>query len=366
MKWWVVELASEEDPISLEPLRKLRYPPFQCRADLSLPHRTASDWFDGRVLAHYLVATANFQHPISRRELGREECVDLDQYCVEHHLGGAHVTQVFDGAKAGEAGLVQLRAEAEVVLQSIFGGADRRGHQPPRQAAVESEGGLTVVDDDALRLERGCGDGDGGGTAPGSSDFPSLSTLGVVPPVAAGECWADGTGRHMLPPPPPRSLTDHAEQSERERLARERLKQQRRAWAAAWATAAEARTATAAAAEAAAKSAAEAVERERWQAWEEAARREAELTAATAAAASAAAQREAEERGKALHRAAAAGDAGRVCVLLEEGHDPTLMHAEFGSRVAYEVAQTAETRDAFRGELIRLDPGSSQHPRSGM
>ena len=74
-RWWVTALAQEDDPISLEPLRKLRYPPFECRTDPSLPHRTSSDWFDGRVLAHYLVATANFVHPISRRELSRVECV---------------------------------------------------------------------------------------------------------------------------------------------------------------------------------------------------------------------------------------------------------------------------------------------------
>ena len=57
-KWWTVELAAEEDPISLEPLRKLRYPAFECKADPTLTHRTNSDYFDGRVLAHYLVATA--------------------------------------------------------------------------------------------------------------------------------------------------------------------------------------------------------------------------------------------------------------------------------------------------------------------
>ena len=53
--WWTSTLACEEDPISLEPLRKLRYPPFQCKTDPNLPHPTSSDWFDGKVLAAYLV-----------------------------------------------------------------------------------------------------------------------------------------------------------------------------------------------------------------------------------------------------------------------------------------------------------------------
>ena len=59
----------------------------------------AADWFDGIVLAHYLVATAHFVHPISRRELSRDECVAPDAYCVEHRLGSAHVTSVFDEMK---------------------------------------------------------------------------------------------------------------------------------------------------------------------------------------------------------------------------------------------------------------------------
>ena len=43
------------DPISLEPLRSLRYAPFELRADHSLAHATSSDWFDGAVLAAYLI-----------------------------------------------------------------------------------------------------------------------------------------------------------------------------------------------------------------------------------------------------------------------------------------------------------------------
>ena len=152
-RWWVTALSQEDDPISLEPLRKLRYPPFECRADPTLPHRTSSDWFDGRVLAHYLVATANFVHPISRRELSRVECVALDEYCQEHRLGSAHVADVFDGAQSGEASVAQLRAQAEDLLQSLFAGdgSAHGGRQPERETgAAVSDGGLTVVDDDLL------------------------------------------------------------------------------------------------------------------------------------------------------------------------------------------------------------------------
>ena len=82
-RWWTTSLATLEDPISLEPLRKLRYPPFKLPTDPSLAHTTDSDWFDGHILANYLVSTASFVHPISRREISREECVALDAYCTE-------------------------------------------------------------------------------------------------------------------------------------------------------------------------------------------------------------------------------------------------------------------------------------------
>jgi len=44
--WW--RSSTAEDPISLEPLRVLKYPPFECKTDLTLSHATSSDWFDGR------------------------------------------------------------------------------------------------------------------------------------------------------------------------------------------------------------------------------------------------------------------------------------------------------------------------------
>ena len=43
-RWWAALPEAEADPISLEPLRLLRYPPFECRADLSLSpvHKAAA------------------------------------------------------------------------------------------------------------------------------------------------------------------------------------------------------------------------------------------------------------------------------------------------------------------------------------
>ena len=131
-RWWTRALASEVDPISLEPLRSLRYPPYECRADTTLTHQTGSDWFDGLTLAAYLVSTGGFQHPISRRELTREDCVSLDEYLVEHGHGDARVEHAYDHReeyKTGDAPeqtasrVRQLRADANAVLQALFAGA---------------------------------------------------------------------------------------------------------------------------------------------------------------------------------------------------------------------------------------------------
>ena len=75
--WW--RSLTDVDPITLEPLKRLRYPPFGLRAD-----DVVSTWFDGHVLATYLVSTGNFCHPLSRRELTREDCQALDAYLLQN------------------------------------------------------------------------------------------------------------------------------------------------------------------------------------------------------------------------------------------------------------------------------------------
>ncbi len=57
-------------------------------------------YFNGLALANYLVSTANFHHPVSRRPLTRDECVRLDQHVREHRVGGGCVTRVYDTIKA--------------------------------------------------------------------------------------------------------------------------------------------------------------------------------------------------------------------------------------------------------------------------
>lgn len=98
--WW--RKLEEEDPISLEPLKDLPYPPFELSFQTSgIVHyvsyiknlktnknnhdiyigliKPAANYFDGKVLAYYIVSTANFTNPLSRDELTREDCRKLDE-----------------------------------------------------------------------------------------------------------------------------------------------------------------------------------------------------------------------------------------------------------------------------------------------
>jgi hypothetical protein len=84
-RWW--RDLTEADPISLEPLSELPYPPLQLHVDAAADDGgTVEAWFDGRVLASYLVSTGRFAHPISRRELEGGECTAIDAYLRRHRL----------------------------------------------------------------------------------------------------------------------------------------------------------------------------------------------------------------------------------------------------------------------------------------
>ncbi|KAL3906826.1 MAG: hypothetical protein SGPRY_010402, partial [Prymnesium sp.] len=162
-RWWAHSLSAQDDPISLEPLRTLAYPPFQLLADPLLAHATNSDWFDGKVLASYLISTGSFYHPISRRELDRGECEELDRYLREYNLGKPAVTEAFDNKEAykqadgvpPDSRVYALRAEAEMVLHSLFRASSNRRDERARSSrqrhddvAVRRDGNMTLVDDD--------------------------------------------------------------------------------------------------------------------------------------------------------------------------------------------------------------------------
>ena len=76
--WW--NSLEQEDPITLEPLGSLAYPPF------ALYHRSQGgiSYFDGMALASFIVARGIFQNPLTREELSYEDCRRLDVYLEEY------------------------------------------------------------------------------------------------------------------------------------------------------------------------------------------------------------------------------------------------------------------------------------------
>ena len=375
-RWWLTELATEEDPISLEPLRKLRYPPFRLRADPELPHWVSADWFDGKVLASYLISTGQFNHPISRRALTRDECAALDSYLSEHQLGEAHVELVFrhvkrnvDSATASSATshVARLRAGAATVLGSLFG-EPTSTRAASSSSAASRDGNLTIVDDDmrpshqpvtAAELE----------AAVEEDPFPELPVASAVAiaerPVGAALAgvWQDSVrtrttaaagGLPTAAPPPPPEMSPE----ERERQGRARLERERVEWARALRKAEVAAEAERAREFEAQRRASWEAQRERneWAAAEAMAERAAAAAASAATEAAADAERRAHEEVSAaaaalprsLHDAAAAGSAALVTQLLERGADPTVRHVAYAGALAYDVAADGPTRDAFR------------------
>ena len=148
------------DPISLDPLEDLPYPPFALVIEPPYtPIQTfpPSDkpsvnlnlnLFDGRVLAYYLISQLQFIDPLNRRDLTRPELQQLDDYLARHNLGKAHVVQAYDckgvtiSTAGREAQTAQgqariLQEEATSILNALFSGThsssnrdrDRDHHQ---------------------------------------------------------------------------------------------------------------------------------------------------------------------------------------------------------------------------------------------
>ena len=138
-KWWQ-RLDDAEDPISLEPIAELNYPPFELLNEAASEVATC---FDGRVLAHYLVSTGNFKHPITRRDLTGKECRNLDAYLKDHKLGPGRVEEAwkrreeYTKDEQGRVGVLGLQAEASALLQALFMNSDR----PAAAASTYSGGG---------------------------------------------------------------------------------------------------------------------------------------------------------------------------------------------------------------------------------
>ena len=117
--------------------------------------------YDGRALAYYLVSQLQFIDPLNRRDLTRDELVNLDDYLKRHGFTDIRVTEAYDAkgitiSTAGAAAITsQGRAEilqqmAQVLLNSLFGG---HGEHPPYpvQNPTSEAGPVSVAPSSALQ-----------------------------------------------------------------------------------------------------------------------------------------------------------------------------------------------------------------------
>ncbi|KAG8459056.1 hypothetical protein KFE25_002463 [Diacronema lutheri] len=165
-RWW--RRLTDVDPISLEPLSQLPHAPFGLAADGAV-----LVWFEPDTLSSYLVSTANFAHPISRRPLSRDDCARLDAHCAQHGLAQLGVADAFDH-RAEYAAAAAVAAAAEP--QSVSPPSSRVAERQAEAAAVlrslfarrASGGGGGGAEGSAARARGAARRGEGGGGGGGA------------------------------------------------------------------------------------------------------------------------------------------------------------------------------------------------------
>ena len=163
-------------------MAELEYPPFELRAQLAGKAKPgeANRWFDGKMLGSYLVSTGCFLHPISRRELLKEECEQLDAYLQAHNLGTGNCAHTFAHradytlSATPHNRVARMREEATGVLAGMFAnaaassGSSARERECQRLRQQQRGGGLSRAPAQrvpAMPLRGPGGRGRGGGAA---------------------------------------------------------------------------------------------------------------------------------------------------------------------------------------------------------
>jgi hypothetical protein len=148
---------TDQDPISLEPLCSLPYPPFQ----LGFWSTGEVINFDGNVLCQYLVATRKYVNPVNHKALTAEDCTRLDEYLHTHNLQRANVRECFDEIQRRQKQEEEVRRQRirKQVMEATF---KEVRHEKPEEHAKQSktaprlahslvtysaEGGITKIAD---------------------------------------------------------------------------------------------------------------------------------------------------------------------------------------------------------------------------
>lgn len=103
--------------------------------------------FDGQVLAYYLVSQLQFIDPLNRRDLTRDEIINLDEYLRRHKIKHTSVLEAYDSKgvtlnSAGVSGQTRagraeiLQQEAQVLLNALFQNNGQQRRTSGREANV--------------------------------------------------------------------------------------------------------------------------------------------------------------------------------------------------------------------------------------
>merc|ERR1711966_57565 len=176
--WW--RRLSDVDPISLEPIKRLRYEPFALGSD-----ETHLNYFDGKLLAEFLVTANSFFHPLSRRELTLQECEQLDNYLHDNRLKRMDVAKAFN--QRNESGSsVQERADLAESLLHNFHEASRFRSESYRSRSERFRS--EVAREEQVGDEHTSSDSEGAVSSDEfvlPTDFPSLAGDASVQSVAS-------------------------------------------------------------------------------------------------------------------------------------------------------------------------------------
>lgn len=191
--WWKV--IEDECPISLQTIKEMPYPPFV------VTEGGAAAYYDGKFLAQYLIASGTFVSPTTRSPFTREQCVELDYYCMDHDIRlNNTVTDSFDLLHSLDSEAPQarrLQREARQVLQALFTFQRQgRGRRPPGRRSLMREAEVQQSIESGVSLDlhissqpeefpalSSRGPQGGGNTQRVSSVYPGVGR----PPNVAGE-----------------------------------------------------------------------------------------------------------------------------------------------------------------------------------
>lgn len=145
-KWW--HELTEDDPITLNPLKSLDVPPFELKSAGGNAGGAVRHFFDAVALASYITRRLVFENPFNRAEISREDCARLDGHIRQHlpRCRDFRVAELFDLQRSRAAHALRLKAARGDRRENEVQ-ADRHG-QLNQRASTNGDGGWAVVDDD--------------------------------------------------------------------------------------------------------------------------------------------------------------------------------------------------------------------------